>query len=113
MATYISPIEPGPDFQLPATMGLGAPSVLALRLKYSHADKGIVLRDKNGVVYVPYEATRGGWYAVTLHDPKGVYPPGGYNILVGNQDVLDSTIVALDGVPVTKEPTITTTEKEI
>lgn len=110
---YINPVEPSEGFEMPMTMGLEAPSVLTLHLKYSYTAKGIALRNKNGLVYVPYEVTHGGWYAVTLYDPMGVYPPGGYNILVPNQDVLDSTIVALDGVPVTKEPTTTTPEKEV
>lgn len=53
-------------------------------LRWAHKCKGLVLKDEKGLVFVPYEATRGGWYAVTLFDPKGVYPPSGYNILVSD-----------------------------
>ena len=55
--------------------------------RYSHEAKGKVLKDKNGIVFVPFRQDRFGWDCVTLHDPRGVYPPSGYNIVVSNADV--------------------------
>lgn len=68
--------------------------------RWAHEAKGKVLRSRHGVIYVPYEERgRGSWSAVTLYDPAGVYPPGGYNIVVGQDAIENDEAVKVEGVP--------------
>ena len=61
------------------------------RRSYDCKGRVLTLLD-NGMTVVPYEQTRGGWYAVVI-DPGPMpecqksYPRGGYNILVFDRDV--------------------------
>lgn len=54
--------------------------------------KGRILTLDSGMTVVPYEQTRGGWYAVVT-DPgpsaecQKSYPRGGYNIVISDRDV--------------------------
>jgi len=61
------------------------------RVRWSHDCKGRVLEIRPGLTVVPYEQTRGGWYAVVAEsddtEPNRAYPRGGYNILVFDDDV--------------------------
>lgn len=68
--------------------------------RWSHEAKGKVLRSRTGVIYVPFEERgRGAWSAVTLYDPSHNYPPGGYNIVVGQDAVENDEAVKVEGIP--------------
>lgn len=76
---------------------------MAEKKRWSYDCKGRVLTVPNGITVVPYEQTRGGWYAVVL-DPgpdsrcQESYPRGGYNILVSDADVETAEEVVLEEV---------------
>lgn len=61
------------------------------RVRWSYDCKGRLLTIRDGLTVVPYEQTRGGWYAVvveaTTEADRKSYPRGGYNIVVTDDDV--------------------------
>jgi hypothetical protein len=49
--------------------------------------KGRLLRLRSGIVVVPFKQQTGSWDAVVVQGSK-MYPRGGYNIVVFDQDLL-------------------------
>lgn len=63
----------------------------SVRKRYSFDAKGRILEIRDGMIVVPYEQTRGGWYSVVVkatseRDQKS-YPRGGYNIVANDFDI--------------------------
>lgn len=71
--------------------GLSTTDYCALlpKRRHTHQAKGKVLWfPSTNLIMVPYEMrSHGGWSCAPVHDPGGMYPPGGYNLVAGADEI--------------------------
>jgi hypothetical protein len=59
----------------------------APKLRYSHEALGkILLMPQTGLVVVPYEQGKGGWYATVVRGDE-TYPVGGHNLFISKIEI--------------------------